>query len=134
TPVSHGRKSRVFLSDHFPGKVSGDISVASRFADGRFEPGWRRDHISYVQVDVPEAIRIEGRGQFYEQTGAFRHMVVTHLFQVLGFIAMEPPLPVGEAATDEKAKVFEALKPLDPGAVVRGQYRGYQAEPTVAPD
>ena len=65
--------------------------LAFRFANGLFEPAWNRDHIAYVQIDVPEDLGIEGRASFYEETGAFRDMVVTHLMQLLGFVAMEPP-------------------------------------------
>jgi glucose-6-phosphate 1-dehydrogenase len=88
-----------------------------------------------VQIDVPETLSIEGRAAFYEGTGAFRDMVVTHLLQVLGFVAMEPPTSLtAMALRDEKQKVFDSLLPLDPNQVVRGQYEGYRAEPGVAPD
>jgi glucose-6-phosphate 1-dehydrogenase len=100
-----------------------------------FEPIWNRDHIDHVQIDVPEEIGIGARGGFYEKTGAFRDMVVTHLFQVLSFIAMEPPYSLGEQALlDEKSKVFESMIPLEPNDVVFGQYEGYQQEAGVAPD
>ena len=85
-------------------------------------------HISYVQIDVPETLSIEGRAEFYEQTGAYRDMIVTHLFQVLGFVAMEPPTSLTpETLRDEKRKVFESLRPIDVRHVVRGQYEGYRA-------
>ena len=104
-----------------------------RFANGMFEPVWNRDHIDYVQIDVPETLSIEGRAAFYEGTGAFRDMVVTHLFQVLGFVAMEPPTSLdAKALRVEKNKVFEAVKPLDPARVVRGQYEVYRREPGVS--
>ena len=128
-------ESQVFRIDHFLGKESVDNILALRFANGLLEPVWSRNHISHVQIDVPETIGIDGRGQFYEETGAFRDMVVTHLFQVLGFIAMEPPTRLSaKPLRNEKVKVFDALKPLNPEAAVRGQYRGYRAEPAVAPD
>jgi len=127
-------ESHVFRIDHFLGKESIDNILALRFANGMFEPVWNRDHIDHVQIDVPETLSIEGRASFYEGTGAFRDMVVTHLFQVLGFIAMEPPTSLeAKALRVEKNKVFEAMKPLDPARVVRGQYAGYRAEPGVAP-
>ena len=81
----------VFRIDHFLGKESIENILALRFANGLFEPIWNRDHVDHVQIDVPETLTVAGRSGFYEQTGAFRDMVVTHLFQVLGFIAMEPP-------------------------------------------
>ncbi|MFI9201074.1 glucose-6-phosphate dehydrogenase [Streptomyces sp. NPDC053048] len=127
-------ESRVFRIDHFLGKESVDNILALRFANGLFEPVWNRDHISHVQIDVPETIGIEGRAGFFEQTGTFRDMVVTHLFQVLGFVAMEPPPSLdAQDLRDETAKVFRALRPVDPAHVVRGQYDGYRREPGVAP-
>ncbi len=127
-------ESQVFRIDHFLGKESVDNILALRFGNGLFEPVWNRNHISYVQVDVPEALSIEGRAAFYEGTGAFRDMVVNHLFQVLGFVAMEPPSSfTAKALLDEKAKVFDSLLPIDPRDVVRGQYEGYRSEPGVDP-
>ncbi len=126
---------RVFRIDHFLGKESVDNLLALRFANGLFEPIWNREHIEAVQIDVPETLSIEGRAAFYDGTGAFRDMIVTHLLQVLGFVAMEPPVQLdGESLRDEKTKVFQALKPIDPRNVVRGQYRGYRREKGVPRD
>jgi glucose-6-phosphate 1-dehydrogenase len=128
-------ESRVFRIDHFLGKESVDNILAFRFANSLLEPIWNRDHISHVQIDVPETIGIEGRAHFYEGTGALRDMIVTHLIQVLGIVAMEPPASLdAQPLRDEKAKVFQALHPIDPAHVVRGQYEGYRDEPGVAPD
>ena len=128
-------ESRVFRIDHFLGKESVDNIVALRFANGVLEPVWNRDHISYVQIDVPETLGIEGRGRFYDQTGAYRDMVVTHLFHVLGFLAMEPPTSLdARRLRGENQKVFDALLPINPRHAVRGQYKGYRDEPGVAPD
>ena len=127
-------ESQIFRIDHFLGKESVDNILAFRFGNGLFEPIWNREHIAYVQIDVPETLSIEGRAEFYEQTGAFRDMVVTHLFQVLGFVAMEPPTSLSaKALRDEKTKVFDAMVPLDVDRVVRGQYEGYRSEPGVSP-
>ncbi|HEY7145434.1 MAG TPA: glucose-6-phosphate dehydrogenase [Streptosporangiaceae bacterium] len=127
-------ESQVFRIDHFLGKESVDNILALRFANGIFEPVWNRQHISYVQIDVPETLSIEGRAGFYERTGAYRDMVVTHLLQVLGIVAMEPPASLSaRALRDEKEKVFESMPPIDVRQVVRGQYAGYQDEPGVAP-
>jgi glucose-6-phosphate 1-dehydrogenase len=128
-------EDQVFRIDHFLGKEAAQNILAFRFANGLFEPAWNRDHIAYVQIDVPETLTVAGRAAFYEQTGAFRDMVVTHLFQLLGFVALEPPVRLdARALHDEKAKVFEAVRPLDPSRVVFGQYDGYRDEEGVAED
>ncbi|MFI1731093.1 glucose-6-phosphate dehydrogenase [Streptomyces acidicola] len=128
-------ESRIFRIDHFLGKESVDNILALRFANGLLEPIWNRDHISHVQIDVPETLGLERRAHFYEDTGAFRDMIVTHLIQVLGIVAMEPPVSLAaQPLRDEKAKVFEALRPIETRHVVRGQYEGYLDEPDVAPE
>src|SRR5699024_1633514 len=109
--------------------------LAFRFANGLFEPIWHRNHIDHVQIDVPETLGLEGRTAFYESTGAYRDMVVTHLFQILAFTAMEPPVALDpQSISEEKHKVFRSVLPIEPGDVVRGQYDGFLAEPGVDPD
>jgi glucose-6-phosphate 1-dehydrogenase len=126
-------ESQVFRIDHFLGKESVDNIVAFRFANGLFEPAWNRQYIRYVQIDVPETLSIEGRTAFYDATGAYRDMVVTHLCQVMGFVAMEPPVSLSaKHLRDETVKGFESLRPIDVRHVVRGQYAGYRSEPGVA--
>lgn len=128
-------EKQIFRIDHFLGKEAALNILALRFANGLFEPIWSRNFIDYVQIDVPETLTIEGRGGFYDATGAFRDMVVTHLFQVLAFVAMEPPVELAPSAiTVEKNKVFRSMKGIRPEDVVRGQYAGYRDEPGVAPD
>ena len=128
-------ESQVFRIDHFLGKESVDNILAFRFANGLYEPIWNRNHLRYVEIDVPETLSIKGRGAFYDATGAYRDMVVTHLFQVLAFVAMEAPVSLSaKHLRAEKLKVYEALKPIDVRHVVRGQYEGYRSEPGVAAD
>ena len=128
-------ESQVFRVDHFLGKESVDNILAFRFANGLFESVWDRQHITYVQIDVPETLSIEGRAAFYDATGAYRDMVVTHLFQVLAFMAVEPPVSLAtDSLLAEKQKVFDALEPIDVRHVVRGQYRGYRSEPGIPAD
>jgi len=128
-------EDQVFRIDHFLGKEAVQNILAFRFANGMFEPVWNRQFIDHVEIDVPETLGLENRASFYEDTGAFRDMVVTHLFQVLSFVAMEPPYALEpKPLADETAKVFESIRPLDVDDVVRGQYRGYRDEEGVDPD
>jgi glucose-6-phosphate 1-dehydrogenase len=126
-------EEQIFRIDHFLGKEAALNILAFRFANGLFEPIWNRDHIDHVQIDVPETLALEARAGFYESTGAYRDMVVTHLFQVLAFMAMEPPTALEPAAiSEEKNKVFRSMCPIRPVDVVRGQYQGYTDELGVA--
>ena len=128
-------EDQIFRIDHFLGKEAAQNILAFRFANGLFEPIWNRNFIDHVQIDVPEAIGLGRRAGFYEQTGAFRDMVVTHLFQILAFMAMEPPTSLEPVPiSEEKNKVFRSMMPLDPANVVRGQYSGYRAEAGVDPE
>jgi glucose-6-phosphate 1-dehydrogenase len=128
-------EERIFRIDHFLGKEPAQNILAFRFANGLFEPIWNRNFIDHIQIDVPEKLTLEGRAQFYEATGAFRDMVVTHLFQILAFVAIEPPTALAsDAISEEKNKVFRCMLPLDPSQVVRGQYKGYRDEPGVSPE
>jgi glucose-6-phosphate 1-dehydrogenase len=127
-------ESQIFRIDHFLGKEPAQNILAFRFANGLFEPIWNRNFIDHVQIDIPETLGLETRVEFYESTGAYRDMVVTHLLQVLAFLAIEPPTALEpRAISEEKNKVFRSLMPIDPRNVVRGQYQGYTDEPGVAP-
>jgi glucose-6-phosphate 1-dehydrogenase len=119
-------ESQVFRIDHFLGKEAAQNILAFRFANGLFEPIWNRNFIDHVQIDIPETLGLDQRANFYESTGAYKDMVVTHLFQVLAFVAMEPPTALEpRAISEEKNKVFRSLLPIDPSDVVRGQFAGY---------
>jgi glucose-6-phosphate 1-dehydrogenase len=128
-------EEQIYRIDHFLGKEAAQNILAFRFANGLFEPIWNRAHIDHVQIDVPETLGLVQRADFYEATGAYRDMVVTHLFQVLAFMAMEPPTALEpHAISEEKNKVFRSMKTIEPSQVVRGQYQGYLDEPGVAPE
>jgi glucose-6-phosphate 1-dehydrogenase len=126
-------EQQIFRIDHFLGKEAALNILAFRFANGLFEPIWNREHIDHVQIDVPETLAIGTRAAFYETTGAYRDMMVTHLFQVLAFMAMEPPTALEPRAIgEEKTKVFRSMSPIEPHHAVRGQYSGYLDEPGVS--
>jgi glucose-6-phosphate 1-dehydrogenase len=129
------REDQIFRIDHFLGKEPAQNILAFRFANGLFEPIWNRTFIDHVQIDVPETLGLGRRTAFYEQTGAYRDMVVTHLFQILAFMAMEPPTALEpKPISEEKNKVFRSMLPIDPREVVRGQYNGYRQEAGVDPE
>src|ERR1700678_3085484 len=128
-------EEQIFRIDHFLGKEAAQNILAFRFANGLFEPIWNRNFIDHVQIDVPEALSLGKRSGFYEQTGAYRDMVVTHLFQILGFMAMEAPTSLEPTPiSEEKNKVFRSMLPIKPSDVVRGQYAGYRLEEGVYSD
>ena len=126
---------QIFRIDHFLGKEAAQNILALRFANGLFEPIWNRNFIDHVQIDVPETLGLDRRAGFYEQTGAYKDMVVTHLLQILAFVAMEPPTALEpRSISEEKNKVFRSMLPIDVRDVVRGQYTGYRSEEGVSPD
>jgi glucose-6-phosphate 1-dehydrogenase len=128
-------ESQIFRIDHFLGKEAAQNILAFRFANGLFEPIWNRNFIDHVQIDIPETLGLDQRANFYEATGAYKDMVVTHLLQVMAFVAMEPPTALEpRAISEEKNKVFRSMLPIHPGDVVRGQYGGYREEQGVGRD
>jgi glucose-6-phosphate 1-dehydrogenase len=139
------KEDQIYRIDHFLGKETVQNIMALRFANGLFEPIWNRDRIDHVQITVAESIGMEGRGNFYEKTGALRDMVPNHLFQLVAMMAMEPPVSFdAEDIRAKKAEMFRAVHPLTLADAVRGQYDAgvvggnnvvaYRQEPNVAPD
>ena len=128
-------EERIFRIDHYLGKESVEDLLVFRFSNTLLEPVWNRNYVRSVQITMSETIGVEGRGNFYDSVGAIRDIMQNHLLQVLSLVAMEPPVgPESSFLQDEKAKVFAAMRPIDPGSMVRGQYVGYRDEPGVAAD
>jgi glucose-6-phosphate 1-dehydrogenase len=142
-------ENRTFRIDHYLGKETVQNILVFRFANGIFEPLWNRNHVAEVQITVAETIGVEGRGSYYEEAGALRDMVQNHMLQLLCLIGMEPPVTFDAGPVrDEKNKVMQALRPIDPAKVdefaLRAQYTagyvsgkpvpGYRQEKGVRPD
>ena len=125
----------IFRIDHFLGKEAIMNILYYRFANSFLEPIWNRNYVASVQVTLSEDFGVEDRGAFYETAGCLRDVIQNHLFQIVALLAMEPPAGRDFGAVhNEKAKVFQAIRPLTPDDLVRGQYTGYRNEPDVAKD
>ena len=123
----------IFRIDHFLGKEAIMNILYFRFANSFLEPIWNRNYVASVQITLSEDFGVEERGAFYETAGCLRDVIENHLFQIVALLAMEPPAGRDFGAVhNEKAKVFQAMRPLKPDDLVRGQYAGYRKEPDVA--
>jgi glucose-6-phosphate 1-dehydrogenase len=125
----------IFRIDHYLGKEAIMNILYFRFANSFLEPIWNRNYISSVQMTLAEEFGVGSRGAFYESAGCLRDVVQNHLLQIVALLAMEPPSGQHFSAVQtEKAKVFEAIRPILPSDLVRGQYKGYRKEKDVPAD
>ncbi|NDV79840.1 glucose-6-phosphate dehydrogenase [Dysgonomonas sp. 511] len=142
-------EDQIYRIDHYMGKETVQNLLVTRFANGIYEPLWNRNYIDHIEITAAESIGVENRGGYYDNSGALRDMVQNHLLQIVGLVAMEPPMSIDSVSIrNEKLKVFQALRPLSGEDVfknvIRGQYtaanikgkyaKGYREEKGVAPE
>jgi glucose-6-phosphate 1-dehydrogenase len=121
--AKHFNETQIYRIDHYLGKETVQNLMAVRFANILFEPLWKSEYVDHVQITVAETVGVDGRGAYYDKSGAMRDMVQNHMMQLLCLIAMEPPYHFDpDAVRDEKLKVIRALEPVRPEDIVRGQY------------
>ncbi|MDZ4312779.1 MAG: glucose-6-phosphate dehydrogenase [Cypionkella sp.] len=121
--AKHFAETQIYRIDHYLGKETVQNLMAVRFANILFEPLWKAEYVDHVQITVAETVSVDGRGAYYDKSGAMRDMVQNHMMQLLCLIAMEPPYHFDpDAVRDEKLKVIRALDAVKPEHIVRGQY------------
>src|ERR1700678_2530504 len=125
----------IYRIDHYLGKEAVENLLMFRFANSFLEPIWNRNYVHSIQITMAESFGVQGRGKFYDETGAIRDVIQNHLLQVIGFLTMEPPTRMyPDSLRDEQVKIFHVIPPLKTDNVVRGQFNGYLKEPGVAPN
>src|SRR5262249_44319579 len=125
--LAHWKEEQIYRIDHYLGKETVQNLLAFRFSNGIFEPLWNKNHIDHIQFSVSETVGVEGRGKYFDHTGVVRDMIQNHMFQMLAYLCMEPPISFSaDAIRNEKSKVLSGVRVWKPEEVplhaVRGQY------------
>lgn len=147
--LDYFNEEQIYRIDHYLGKETVQNLLVTRFSNGIFEPIWNHNFIHHIEITSAESLGVESRGGYYDHSGAMRDMVQNHLLQLVGMVAMEPPVIIeADAIRNEVLKVFQSLRPIQEDEVakyvIRGQYieshikgnlvKGYRQEDGVNPE